>query len=199
MSPVKFCLFLFAVLAPLVTLSCTSMSDEAKTSLPTSAADDDAYQVALAKWSREAHVFYRFQKVIDANVVLFTEEFRRAFLERWTQIRGDGRSNLDEMTSGKSAALVSLYTPDFPYMSLDNSRLWTIEMQFGEKKIAPSIVRWIDDKPLLEPYFPFLNKWTREFLVIFDTASPSGETFVLPNSVQLSLRSSLVSTEFAWK
>lgn len=179
--------------------ACTSTSDGAQSEIPVSAKSDDKYAAALEKWQREAHVFNQFQKRADATVVLMTEEFRRAYLERWKSIRGDSKSSLDEMTSGKLGLFVSIYTPEYPYISLDNAKLWSHQLQFGDKSLAPIQVRALTEKSTFEPYFPFISHWSREFLVVFETASPTGESLVLPSSVTYSLKSALVNLEFTWK
>lgn len=187
------------VFSALIFSACTSSSERATATIPPSTSSDSAYNSVLKKWQREAQAYDEFRLQIDVKAVLFTDEFRRAFLERWQRIRGESRSSLQEMTSGKSGALVSLYTPIYEYMTLDNAKLWSFELRFGDRVFAPTLVKLVPDKVMLQPYFPFVSNWSREYLVIFDTAAPGGESLVLPDSVTLALRSALSNIEFKWE
>jgi hypothetical protein len=91
--------------------------------------------------------------------------------------------------------LVSVSTPERPYENVDDRRLWTSSLQIGAVQIQNAEIRPLSDKVLLEPFFPFVTQWSREFLVAFDP----GATGELPQSVVLKFKSALVALDLEWR
>lgn len=189
------------VLLAFFTAACTTTSAGVSSDLPPSAKDDDAYISVVNKWKREATVFSQFQKRVDAVAVLFTDEFRRAYAERWNRLRADNRASFEEVGANKMAVLVSAYTPEYQYSFLDNTKLWSYQLKVADKTLTPYQISHLNDKALFEAFFPFINKWTKEYLVIFETSEGGvgSQAVVNPTSVSFAMRSALVSLNFEWK
>jgi len=115
---------------------CTTVSQDSTVAIPPEARGDDDYIKVLQKWQKSAKVFDQFQNRIQLHSVLFTEEMRQAYLNRWVRLRGDTASTIGMDSGGKLAIFVSLYTPDEDFLRLDNSSLWTVRLQYGDKTLT---------------------------------------------------------------
>jgi hypothetical protein len=178
-----------------VVLGCASSGGEVRSEVPPQAASDSVYAETLEKWHRSDSVYSLFQKKIQVHGVLLTTDFRKAYLERVSRIRGDAVNALDESVGRRLGVFVSLTTPDYAYENLDDKRLWSVSLRYGKTQIHAPDVRPLSEKTPLTPFFPFVNQWSREFLVTFD-ANSTGE---LPDSVLLSLKSALVAVDLEWR
>jgi hypothetical protein len=182
---------------------CTSTSENVESSIPLSPLQDAEYAPVFEKWNREAHIVDQFQKRIDMHAVLLTDEFRRAYAARWQRLRGDTNARLpEEMLGGKLGVFVSVFTPDRPFLRLDDKNLWSIRLRYGPTQLTPSVVKSLREKEYFEPYFPFVSLWTSEFLLVFDVApseSAPNANLALPQTVHLEMNSSLTKLDLGWK
>jgi hypothetical protein len=179
---------------------CTTASQGSIVTIPPEARGDDDYIKVLQKWQKSARVFDQFQNRIQLNSVLFTEEMRQAYLNRWVRLRGDTASTIGMDSGGKLAIFVSLYTPDEDFLRLDNSSLWTVRLQYGDKTLTPTTVLRLYEKPVYEGFFDFVNKWSSEYLVVFDVSlAESSEAVNLPESLSAQFYSSLAYLNLQWR
>ena len=180
--------------------ACTTADEGTRVAIPPEPANDPDYARVLARWHKDASIFDRFQNRLSVHAVLFTEEMRQAYLNRWVQIRGDSSAKIGMDVGGKLAVFVSVFTPEEEFLRLDDSSLWTVRLMYGEKQLAPFMIRRIYDKPLHAGFFEFVNNWTYEYLIVFDVSvTDSSDAVVLPSVVSAQLMSSLASVEFQWK
>lgn len=176
------------------------VTSQAEFELPAAAAADSEYYPVMKKWQRSVEVNQKFQKRIDVNAVLFTEEMRRAYSARSERIRGESRE-LSDMEGGKMGILVSFYTPDGAYAELDNRDLWNIRVRDDQNQFMPAAVKYITKKSLFEANFPFVNKWTREYLIVYEpVAGETGsESLKVSQSITLEMRSPLAVVNLTWQ
>ena len=180
--------------------ACTTTSQESAAMVPPTPIEDSAYAPILQKWSREAHVVEHFQKQVDINAVLFTDEMRRAYAERFARLRGNADAQLEDIGSGKLGFVVSVFSPVTDYLELDNRLLWTISARSGAQNVTTPTVRRLQSKTPFEAFFPFISRWSQDYLVIFDTSGQSGNPVLAnPTSVTLLLRCALANVELNWK
>lgn len=195
--------FLFSIFCMFVSVQCTSTSSGgSQADVPRSPAADSDYAPIEKKWTREVHVYKDFQKRVDAFALLFTDEMRRAFATRWQSLHGNQITSLEDLGQGKLGIVVSAFTPEFPYSKLDDAKIWGIQLSWGEQKFSPSLVKHLSQKAQFEPYFSFVNFWSREYLLLFDvnpSTEPSQAAMVVPTQVTLQLKSALAAVEFVWK
>lgn len=156
-----------AVLA-LATGGCVS-SNEA--TVPPAPSQDAVYAPVLERWTRKANVFSQFQNRIEVSAVLLADEMRRAVGERLSRLRGssDGVSVLTDSSGGaRLGVLVSVYTPENPYLNLDDKTLWSLSLRIGPTQQPPMYVRRVFDKTTLEPFFSHIHRWSQDYLIVFD-------------------------------
>lgn len=181
---------------------CTTSSQGSSVSVPPSPKEDNSYAPVLAKWTRQANVISRFQSQVKVNAVIFTEDFRQAFMRRVNLLKGTKSHGIDDLTSDKLGFFISIYTPEYAYMNLEDLKLWNIEVHYGSKVLTPSLVKNLREKSWFEPYFPFIDKWTSEYLLVFDVKDATTlqeNNFIAPDSVSLVLKSALAGVELTWK
>lgn len=158
----------------------------------------------MRKWSREAHVYESFQKKADATAVLLVDEVRQAYAARWQKLFANAGGRLEGLKSSQVGVFISYFSPNNNESALDDTALWSYGMALGaEKRPAEFIsVTALPRKELFEPFFPFISRWTNEYLLIFDSqgqaAPESVEKFTVPSMLSLSLRSPSVALEFRW-
>ena len=179
---------------------CTSTSQESGALVPPLPNEDPAYSPILDKWSREAHVVEKFQKQVDVHAVLFTDEMRRAYAERFARLRGNADAQLEDIGGGKLGFLVSVFSPVNDYLDLDNNQLWTLSVRSGAQSAGTPAVRKLKSKTPFEAFFPFINRWSQDYLVVFDTTGQAGNPLLAnPQSMTLLLRCALANVELNWK
>lgn len=140
-------------------------------SVPPGPAQDAQYAPVLERWTRKAQVFSKFQKRVDVSAVLLTDEMRRAVADRLARLRGtaEGLSVLSDTSGGaRLGLLVSVYTPDSPYMELDDRALWSLALRVGSQQQSPLYVRKVSDKTPLKPFFSHIHQWSQDYLLVFD-------------------------------
>lgn len=188
--------------AGLATLAaCTTTKGDVETAIPPEPLADDAYAPVYDKWFRKVSLVDQFQKRIDASAVLFTDDMRKAYAERWVRIRGDREAEIEALAGGRLAVFVSVFTPEADYLDLDNRQLWSHSLQLGAQGASPVAIKRLFSKSAFSPFFPFVNRWTSDYLVLFDASSSSlqGAGLVNAPSASFHMRSALASLEFTWK
>jgi hypothetical protein len=191
----------YAFLVPLVLLlgACTSVPDGTIAMIPPEPPSDYDYSKVIKKWRKSVRVYDQFQNRVEMNAVLFTEEMRQAYLARWKRLRGDGEARIASEFGGNLALFVSVYTPQEDFIRLDNQNLWTIRMTYGTEKLAPTTVLRLYEKPMYQSFFDFVDKWSAEYLVVFDvSATESSEPVALPEDIGAQFSSSLAYINLKW-
>lgn len=180
-------------------LSCTSIPSGSMAAIPPEADSDKEYAPILEKWHKDVSIFDQFQSRLNLHAVLFTEEMRKAYLDRWIRVRGDSPAAIGADIGGNLSLFVSFYTPDENYLVLDDPNLWTLRLQYGDRILAPTIVKRLFDKEIYRGFFPFVTIWSSEYLIVFDVSvSDSGDSAVLPESLSARFYSSLSHVDLKW-
>lgn len=200
-SFIRLAVALFSLIGTVgIAASCTTLSKESSASVPPLPLDDKAYAPILEKWSREANVLEKFQKQVDVHAVLFTDEMRRAYAERFARLRGKADAQIEDIGDNKLGLVVSVFTPSTDFLDLDNALLWSLSVRWGAQQIEKPLIRKLKNKTPFEAFFPFVNHWSQDYLVVFDSREQLGNSILAnPQSVTLSLRSALANVELTWK
>ena len=184
--------------------SCVSASRNSSALVPASANSDESYFKAYEAAHVELLVNNEFQKKFDAHGVLFSTEMRRAYTERWTRLHGKTDAGLGDLSGGKLAVILSYFSPEDDYMDLTNAQLWSVSLNVAGTEYPPTLVQRLQQKTALKVFFPFINHWSADYLLVFDANSDTkGESqSVTPTPsvlrTQLSLSSALVQAKLVW-
>ena len=131
---------------------------------------DSAYEGAWRKASRSTTVMRDFETKYSIDATYLSPDFRTAFARRAERFTKN-KMQFFEDASGKSAFFVSLFSPDARVDDLADQDHWTIQMVAGDKTMRPALVRRLADKDRWKSYFPSVNRWSAEYMVVFDTPS----------------------------
>ncbi|MEN9826844.1 MAG: hypothetical protein RI953_2589 [Pseudomonadota bacterium] len=160
-----------AVVSACFSVFTTSCVSKTESFVPPGPADDAIYSPVLDRWTRETRVFSKFQNKVEISAVLLADDMRRAVAERLSRLRGstDGLTVLSDSSGGvRLGMLVSIFTPENPYMNLDDKSLWSLSLRIGPNQQAPMYVRRVSDKTPLQPFFSHIHQWSQDYLLVFD-------------------------------
>lgn len=193
----KFFIFCFIYLIHF--LSCTT-SQHQEIEFKDAPQDDRPYFLALEKATRSADIYQNFETDYKMQATLFSPAFKEALRTRHRNLMLTDNSAFEE-TSTKLGFLVSIFAPDSNTIELDNKTHWTVLASSGANKdLRPIIMRRMEDKTRWKNYFHYINKWTQEWLIVFDTPSVNLDAgrLVEAQKIVLTLATGDVKTTFAW-
>lgn len=171
-----------AAISFLLFTSCDHSQSPTEVVIHDDALSDDAYATVLRKETREASVYSNFETKLMVKVTYLSDDFRMAFDKRYETLMEEKRFSLGEADK-KSGFFISIFTPDQQKPELDNSKFWTLILKNRtDLKRYPTMVRHLSEKDRWKPFFPWLNRWSHEYLVLFDSEedNPTGpEAFTL--------------------
>ena len=131
--------------------------------------EDEEYNSALDKATREASVYGNFETKMLISATFLSPAFRQAFNTRYEQMMGEKQLILARARN-KAGFFVSVFTPEAGAPDLNNSKLWALSLRTsGGQHYLPSLVQRLTEKKRWRPFFPWLNKWSGEYLILFDT------------------------------
>lgn len=190
-------LLTFLWTALLCLASCTISGPGTLSSIPLSPKEDKSYIEVFNKWHKEINIFSEFQNRIEAHALFLSDDFRKAYHKRFESIRGETIDPFNQETGADFGILISVTTPDHYFEEVDSRNIWTLKLAYGSLDLANPDIRSLKEKEILEPFFPFVSKWSKEFLVVFNLKKEEGKA-ELPQKVKLSMRSSLATIEMEW-
>lgn len=179
---------------------CWSTADFGHVSTPLAAEADDSYWDVIEQWHRKAEWYGDLEEHSSVRAVFLNEEVRSAYLKRFEEVRGERLEVFSQDESSHMAILVSLYSAQSAFTNLADARQWSLFVSLGGGAVRPFQVREVYEKALLQAFFPFINSWSREFLVVFDPAGGSASETAepLPNTLVLDAKSTQVSFSLEW-
>lgn len=184
--------FLFSL--ALCLLACETSEPKVSTTLFDVKPTYEPYQKVLNKNSRSTTVFSNYESLYMLNVAGFTPEFYDAFTSalkerlRSTDMLVDIRTN--------SSFFVSIFSPNEEYNDLSNPKLWEFILTVDGKEYKSKLVKKIKDREAWTSFFTFMNRWSNEFLIVFEIPETDG----VPENAKraLSLSTSKVKTQMIW-
>ena len=210
----------------LFVVGCLHGSPGFEARVPPDPRSDGPYFLVYEKWLREGQLNTRLQKHLDFQAVLLTSEFRAAAWTRWHSLRGAGDlpwassaavsgAEVPPADAGTLGAVVSLYTPEGAYLDLSPSGgLWSLSVVFSPGAGRPEVIVPVDGvvalsrKVVLEPLFPHVNQWGKDYLVTFAVPPGFGELLrsgvsgdavvAVPPHLTLHARSALAHVAVTW-
>ncbi len=177
---------------------CVTSIEEAVEINPTAESDGSYYKV-YSKYTRDANVFDNFENKYTLTATVLSPEMRSAMASRYERLYKVQQGILEEASS-KTGFFVSIFSPERGGLDLDDEVLWTILVKIGETPRRPSLVRRLGEKERWRPFFPEVNQWSKEFLVVFDEPLPdlASENLVHKNSISLKFANADASVSLAW-
>lgn len=171
---------LLPALALLVALSpsCASLSS-LETGRPThnskrgqgkanpSIEQDADYRTTVDRFTERFEIINNFKTDNILQVTLLHPKLMRKISARHKQLFQDEKDVLPG-ASDKFSFVMSLYSRDANTDDLSNKNYWNVQIFHRGQTYEPVLVEELKAKSRWTPFFPHINPWTREFLVVFD-------------------------------
>lgn len=154
-------------LALLGSTGCVTSTADTSIALHDSILDDKAYNTVLRQDTRNAKVYANFETMYELNVTYVSPRFFDAFKTRLSKLNSGAKNGLEEGGT-KLGFVVSIAAPETYLTHLEDTRIWDIVLVAGDEKVHPMIIRYLREKERWSPFFFYLNKWSREYLIVFD-------------------------------
>ena len=140
---------------------------------------DSDYHKVLSNYSRSAFVSDALDSKFRVYATFISEEFRSALQDRYLSLY---EKSQELFSSQGTIFLVSLYTNDSTLSNLDDKKIWSIYLEQNGRRIDEYQITTISDKNRTRPFFDYINNWSREFILTFDTESSSKLQLFISNS-----------------
>lgn len=180
--------FSVATLLPIVVAGCvTGNAAKTKVEMLPTIEQDDAYEKVLRKSSRSTTVTRDFETKYTIEATYLSPDFRSALARRAERFTKNKMQFLEE-SSGKSAFFVTLFSPDARVDDLSDQNHWTIQLISSEKPLRPAFIRRLADKDRWQNFFPGVNRWSVEYMVVFDVPSRATDSPEMAAANQLQVQ-----------
>lgn len=180
-----FCLSSFLIYLSIFLFSCSHSN--VKTVTNPSIYSDSDYNKVLSTFTRSAFVSDALDSKFRVYATFISEEFRSALQNRYNFLY---EKSQELFSSQGTSFLVSLYTNDSTLSNLDDKKIWSIYLEQNGARIDEYQISTISDKNRTRPFFDYINNWSREFILTFDT-KPSTE-------LKLFISNSDGKVKFSW-
>jgi hypothetical protein len=137
--------------------------------------EDKAFDQALEKATKTRPVFNNFETRFVLTAVYISPEFRTAFTNRLEKVYEKSNVELGEI-GPKAGFLVSLQVFDDTRADLTNPQHWTVALKTKDGPIRPLLIKPLADKERWRAFFPSINQWSHDFLVVFDVPGVDANT-----------------------
>ena len=163
--------------------SCITTLDE-QVEIHAESLEDSEYATTYMAVTNQYEVIENFETKYVISASYLTHEFRNAIATRHQKIFSDPAPILSEASS-KTGFFITLYVANDEAADLRDQNLWSLTLKQGSQKIPPVLVKKLSRKERWRTFFPSINLWTQEYLVLFDSpATGSGEQKLLEESQQ---------------
>jgi hypothetical protein len=172
----------------LVLTSCVSSPDP-EVGIPLDASEDTPYYTVYQKVSADYEVIDNFSTKHQVHITHLTSEFRSALAQRYESVFNEPQPLLGE-ASQQTGFFVSLFAANNNLIDLSDTQVWNVQLETGGQSLKPSAIKHLKPKERWMPFFPSINVWSREYLVLFDLTPDQN-----PGSSKQGLRLVLSSPE----
>ena len=88
---------------------------------------------------------------------------------------------------------VSRFSPDFEFSKLEDSKRWECLLKIGDKEFRPTAIKYLKEKDRWYSFYPYVNRWSNEYLIIFSPPQDLGT-----GPVVFSVANVLAKTVMTW-
>jgi len=154
--------------------------------LAASPREDKDYAAKLTQATRESDVIKDFETRYSTSATYLSPAFKAAFAKRFEALYH--RSDLQFAEAGtKAAFFVTINAADDEAMDISNPKHWTIQLKEKGEAVQPVLVKRLNDKERWRPFFPAINDWSQEYLVVFDLPAVNANSPELVEKTSLTL------------
>lgn len=128
---------------------------------------DKAYFPVYKSHTIDYDIVENFLTNLTISTTLIDENFIQAFSLRHEKIFKEKNVVLSAK-SNKVSYFISMYSPDRVAMKLQSKDMWNIYLKVGDQKITPYKFKRMRPKSKWSKFFPVINFWSKEFLLVFE-------------------------------
>ncbi len=161
--------------------------------------EDQGYSIALTNATRSADIFRNFETKYLIRTTYLSPDFRKAMSDRVQMLYEQTQSSFGEAQT-KVGFFVSIFGPESEKIDLDDQKLWSVIVETKNFRSTPIMIRKLKDKRRWQAFFPYVDKWSSEYFVLFDHPSftPSAENLVEKVPLRLTFSNSDAKVVFTW-
>ncbi|MFK7873424.1 MAG: hypothetical protein AB8C84_09730 [Oligoflexales bacterium] len=185
------------ILITLCVVGCVSNPTNTSVEIASSPIDDKTYQDIYESWTQDVQVYHHFDKIHFLTVTKLTPEFLAGFRHRYHTIYKQDPVALQD-TSSRTAFFVSIEGPQSDILDISDRNQWSVYLKQQDIKSPPMAIRSLDEKERWKPFFPSINHWTKEFLILFDLPSNESPQLLESTVSHLTLANSKASVILNW-
>jgi hypothetical protein len=183
-----------------VGLLTSCVSSGSKVEINPAIHEDRAYMSVLERHHFDAEAHRHFATHFFVGATLLSPAMRSAIGDRYERLYG-ARQPIFQEASERTGFIVSVYVTNLRYHFLDDESQWMLLLSVdGATVQRPAIIKYLPEKPRLTPFFPSVNTWTRDYLVLFDTPTPpaADQELLKKDSIVLTISNADASVKFSW-
>ena len=137
-----------------------------------SSLQDKGYKKSLAEHTRKANLSDDFNIMFTIYASSLNNKFFKVLKEKYYEIFPQSQKSDDtiiQKINNKTAFIVSIYSPDNNLLNIKNKKQWNIYLEENNKNLTfPLSIISLKKTDSWDSFFPFINNWTKDYLIIFD-------------------------------
>jgi hypothetical protein len=153
---------------------CLSTIDSTNLQSTTPVPEDPAYNKIYQESSQKFDFIDKFETKYKITVSQLNPALRQAIAVRHEKVFLEPQPLLTE-ASQKTAFFITVYTANGKLADLADDRLWSVQLRTGSSVLKPSSIKRIAPKERWSVFFPDINTWSTEYLVLFDQTAPANQ------------------------
>lgn len=177
-------------LSCLLLSACTSIIDQRQL-LHSQISSDRSYFEVLSKHTQKKDLVVGFSTIYSAEVTQLNSEFLNALQKRQQKLFAVASDTLSSNES-EQGFFVSIYASKEDFRDLSNQDLWKLSLKdkTSNEVVSPSSIESLNNKAKWSGFFPGVNVWTKEYLIVFPSKNNQ--------QLELNFYSTLGSLNFQW-
>lgn len=162
----------------------------------TTIAQDDSYLSAVEAFTERYEVINHFKTDNIIQVTLLHPRLVRRISKRHKALFQDEKEVFPSATD-KFSFVVSLYSRDDDASDLKDKNYWNVQIMSRGTAYEPVITQELKEKSRWTPFFPHIQAWSREYLVVFDVPLVDGDKAALVKPAVTTLKISSATGKIA--
>ena len=150
---------------------------------------DKEYFKIYTKYTKKFELISNFETHAIIAITFLSSEFYQAFAKRYKHLYAAQEDLFQGMSYDKVGFFVSVHSDNTNLRKLDDINLWNIFLEHNNEIINAQLIKPLLDKERWIPFFKDVNKWSREYLLVFDLkfSDNNNQQFILSEKFKLVL------------
>ena len=155
---------------------------------------DQSYAKVYKENTRESKVFKDLETELFLHITYISPTFEEALKTRGERILSKAKP-LPIKNVNKRVFFVSAFSPNEENIDFKTDNLLDIHLKVAGSKLFPEEIIELEEKKKWKLFFPYINQWTREFIIVFNKEQ---ENPLPPGSIHFNLSNgnSLISLKW---